>query len=235
MGGWFKAGGARRNTAADSAELGDDGPLKPANDLSSRGGVSMLLSRWQERSQSLERLEEGYQRLTELVDAIQSHLQNQDERSRTIANGLNSMVEHVARLPDALQQQHNQLAAIVEQLECAGARSGRMEAVLAELPKIADGQRQTLLALRDQIEASTKTQQGLLDSISGFSDAVGALNQSSTASMQTLRNVQASAEASQNRLANLFTEQSRRLSRLISAGLVVAAVLTVATIVSMLR
>ena len=57
MGGWFKPGGSTKISAADPAKLDEDGLLKPSQDASNRGGVSTLLSRWQERSQSLERLE----------------------------------------------------------------------------------------------------------------------------------------------------------------------------------
>ena len=233
MGGWFKPGGSTKISAADPAQLDEDGLLKPGQDASNRGGVSTLLSRWQERSQSLERLEDGYQKLTDLVDGIQTHLQNQDERSRTIANGLNSMAEHVARLPDVFQQQNSQIAAIVEQLECAGARSGRIEATLGELPKVVDSQRESLLAVRDQIESSTRTQQSLVDSMGELAGAISALNQSSTDSVQTIKSVQVSAEASQVRLADLVSEHSRKLTKLIGVGLGVAGLLTVATVVSM--
>ena len=234
MGGWFKRGGSTKVSAADTAEFDDDGLLKPSQDSTNRGGVSTLLSRRQERSHSLERLEEGYQRLTDLVDGIQTHLQNQDERSRTIANGLSSMAEHVARLPDVFQQQNSQIAAIVEQLECAGARSERIEATLSELPKVVDSQRESLLAVRDQIEASTRTQQSLVDSMGELAGAISALNQSSTDSVQSIKNMQDSAEAGQVRLANMVSEHSRKLTKLIGVGLGVAGLLTVATIVSML-
>lgn len=218
---------------SELADLDQHDMGNPNDDVVGKPAGPSLLTRWQDKSHSLQRLEENYERLGGLIESIQKHLQTQDDRTRKIADALSSLAAPVAKLPESLRRQEEQLAAIAEQLECANERSARFEATLAELPKVADAQRQTLLAVRDEIESAKKTQDRLADSMSGFRDAVAGLTQSSTASLDTLKGLQSTAGERDERLVVLLTEHNRKFSRLFTVAIVLAAVLAAATVASL--
>lgn len=233
VGAWFKAGATKRRYGAELANVDHNGLLKPPTDNDDRNTAGTLLSRRQERTQSLQKLEDGYQRLSELVGSIQKHLDTQDERSRKIGEGLARLTDPITRLPESVDRQHEQLRAIVEQLETANARSGRIESSMAELPKIADAQRETLVAVRDEMDGARKTQERIADSMDGFRDAVGSLNRAADASVASLRELQSATAAGDERLALLLTEQNKKTTTLVIVAIAMAAVLTIATIASM--
>lgn len=232
VGAWFKSGRAGKNDDVDLADVDDDGLLQPTPGSDDKSTVGTLLSRGQERTQSLQRLEDGYQRLSELVESIQQHLQNQDRRTRQIAEALATLADPITQLPENMRKQHEQLHAIAEQLEAANARSAMIESSITELPKIADAQRETLVTVRDEIAATRKTQDRVADCMDGFRDVVGSLTRASDASVATLQDLRAAAAAADDRLADLLSEQNRKTNLIVIVAIVTAAVLTIATVAS---
>ncbi len=231
MGEWVRRGNVRGSDDIGYSKV-EDNLLKPQEDPEDKAAANTILSRWQERSQSISRLEDGYQRLSGLIESIQKHLEAQDSRTQRIADGMENLAATIAKLPDSLKEQQAQLGAIVEQLETGNTRSGRLEAAIAEIPKLADAQRETFLAIRDEIDTGRQTQQRIAESMDGFREAVGSLTQASSTSSETLKSLFATTAASDERLMTLLTDQNKKFSRLFVMAMVLAAILAAANIVS---
>ncbi len=231
MGEWVRRGASGRSDHSSFSKV-EEGLLVPPEDPEEKTGSNTLLSRWQERSQSVQRLEDGYQRLSGLIESIQKHLESQDERTKNISDGMVSLANTISKLPDSLAEQQTQLRAIVEQLESANTRSARLDAAIAEIPKLADAQRETFLAIREEIDATRQVQNRIVDSMDGFREAVGTLTLASSTTVETLKSLHAIAAAGDERLTTVLTEQNKKFSRLLVVAIVMAAVLAAANIVS---
>src|SRR5690349_19638198 len=70
-------------------EMEGETPEKPS------GG----LTRWSKRDQTLVKLQEGYERVTQLVEEVQKHLASQGERTERICVSLEQLARSMGDLP----------------------------------------------------------------------------------------------------------------------------------------
>ena len=196
VGHWFRP--MMRGTLTDHLPRTDgDGLLEPVpnpNDGNGSKGLFPLSRRG--NKQALLQLEQGYRKLTGLVDSIHRHLEARDERSRRVADALAQMARTVAQLPPAAQGQRDQLASVAEQLE-----------------------------------ASRSTNARVAESVADFSKAVGALEQTYGASVDTLKDLQRSLDNREERMTDLLAAHNRRFSRLLIGAVALAAALWIAALV----
>ncbi len=232
VGDWFRP--MTRGTLTDHLSRTDrDGLTKRSPDTNGGNGSSrfMPLSRRPHKEQ-VQQLEQGYQKLTGLVDSIHRHLEAQDERSRQVTEALSQVASTVARLPAAAEGQREQLAAVAEQLEHTNRRLAGCENALAPVPKLVDAQREALDSLTGQFEASSRTNARVAESVAGFSDAVGSVQRAYGTSVETLKELQRSLGDREERMTDLLVAQNRRFGRLLlgAAGLAAVAWIAVAVI-----
>src|SRR5689334_9523561 len=82
----------------DLPQIGDDGLLMepPEYPLAEGEAASAekpagALSRWNKRDQTLAKLQEGYEKVTQVVEAVQNHLAEQGERTERICQALEKL------------------------------------------------------------------------------------------------------------------------------------------------
>ena len=231
VGHWFRP--MMRGTLTDHLPRTDgDGLLEPVpnpNDGNGSKGLFPLSRRG--NKQALLQLEQGYRKLTGLVDSIHRHLEARDERSRRVADALAQMARTVAQLPPAAQGQRDQLASVAEQLECSNRRLAGWDSTLKRVPELIEAQRETLSAVGEQFEASRSTNARVAESVADFSKAVGALEQTYGASVDTLKDLQRSLDNREERMTDMLAAQNRRFSRLLIGAVALAAALWIAALI----
>lgn len=232
MGHWFKPGSTRGTLDDQLPQPGSDGLLKPVSGgKDGHGSRGLFHLGRRNQVQAVHRLEDGYVKLTGLVDSIHKHLETQDERTRQIADALSQLAQTLGPFPEAAQAQQAQLAAMADQLESSNARFARWDATVSQIPNLADAQRETLRVFGEQVEITRLTHEQVVQSMEGFGNAVNSLGQAFSASVETLKGLQQSVTSRDDRLGTLLAEQNQKLNRLFVVALVVAAFLGVATVV----
>ena len=186
--------------------------------------VESLMTLKQGQTQVATRIDDGFGQLSNLVSAVHKHLKSQDEQSTQIAGAVSQLAETVSRLPDAVSGQSEHLLAITEQLESVNAHAARWDDTISQIPSLADAQRQTLQAICERIDTSQETQAHVMKSMDGFREAVGSLSETSTASNESIKEMQDSAQVRDERLIGLIAEQNRRFTRLFVVTIVLVVV-----------
>jgi hypothetical protein len=183
-----------------------------------------MLSKRRRHDTMLEKLQEGYIQVVGLVDAIQKHQQRQDAHAQEICSSLSQMADTLNQIDVAGREQTEKLARIAEELRMGNERSVRWEEAIAQLPKMAEAQRESLSTVARQMEAVGRRDEQMSQSLDSFRDAVTSLSDASMASGVAVKNLQMSTLEAQERTAALVREQNKRFTMLFVVTLILAAV-----------
>ena len=155
----------RRHDEADPGlpEVGDDGllaePAEPPGDGDAEPGAGKApgpLARWSKRDQTLAKLQEGYEQVTELIEQIRNHLVTQAERSERICNALEQLARSTSDVPAISRQQGQTLETIADQLEATSTHTQQLAETMSEMPKITRAQTDTLAGINRQLEMTSE-------------------------------------------------------------------------------
>lgn len=220
----FRPGHSGRNLPP----VGDDGLL--ANGAVGGGedddGASTVsdkpITRWTRRDQALQQLQEGYQRVTDLIDAMQKHMGEQSDRTERIASSLDYLARSLSDLPTASRQQAETLGAIASHLEVTNSRTQQLAESISELPGATKAQNEALTGITRQLDMANETHVQLNHALSSLGEAVGTLRKSGEAQAESLRSLQEEGRDREGHLAQLVSEQQRRFTWLFAITLIFA-------------
>lgn len=231
--GWWqrlkdRMGGGKADTP-DLPTVGDDGlivePVSPEAEAAEKGTG---LSRWAKRESALAQLQEGYERVNQLMADMQKHMAAQSERSERICGAIEQLARTMESTPELARQQSRALEAIVGQLEAANSGSQQLAETLGEMPKAARAQSEALAGISRSIEMmneQTVVGNRTMDKLQSTIASVGQTGQIQT---ELLKQLDARAGEQNQRLNELIAGQNRRFTVLlvIALALAVAAVVT---------
>lgn len=223
----------RQKTEQPWPEVGEDGLLSSPADTPSDEETADRppLSRWSKRDQSLAQLQEGYERVTRVVDEIQKHLATQGERTERICTALEQLARSTGDLPDQARQQLETLQTMAGQLETANTHSQRLAEAVSEIPKATRTQSDTLNGIRQQMEMASE--QAVLTSrnLDKLGNAVQTLSQADSVQGEMLRQMQTLAEQQGQQFNSVIERQARRFVMLFVVTCILAAAAVVALFV----
>lgn len=244
---WSRITGAFRKNAGngnspDLPEIGDDGLLaEPVDYPEPVGGecdpverTANPLTRWSRREQTLVKLQEGYDRLNDVIEEIQKHLVQQGERSERICTSLEQLARAMSDMP-ALQRQHAQsLEAIAGNIEAGNARMQQVAESVSELPKASRSQTEAISGIRKQLELSGEQNVVTFQTMEKLSHAISALGDVNTTQIEALNQMNRKADDQTEQLGKLIARQNRRFIMLfvvtivLAVGAITAAILGLA-------
>ncbi len=200
-----------------------DGPDGVADDEPGAAAVSEKpLSRWNRRDQALQQLQEGYQRVVDLIDAMQTHMAAQSDRTERIASSLDLLARTLADLPAASRQQAQTLDAIASHLEMTTSRTQQLAESIRELPGATKAQSEALGGVTRQLEMANETHVQLNHALASLGEAVGTLRRSGEAQAESLRSLQQEGRDRESRLAQVIDQQQHRFAWLFGITLLFA-------------
>ena len=198
-----------------------------------RRAVGGVLSRRRRNDTVLEKLQEGYLQVIDLVDSMQKHQQRQDTRAMEISSSLSRVAETLGTIESSGRDQARTLARIADELGAGNERSARWEEALSEFPQMAEAQRRALSDVAHQMEAAGQRDNQMVQSLESFREAVTSLGDATTASSVAVKSLQMSALESHERTAALMKEQNKRFTMLFVVTLVLVATAIVAGLIAL--
>ncbi len=220
------------------------GNLLRGDDRSSRseqniGGATMsssavddpanVASRVLRRNPSKRELAERYNRVLELMDALESHFQKQDERSRELNGAVSDMGEILTQLTEAQKSQDASIQTMAENVAVAANHSGKLSETLSQFPASLNAQAEAVQSLSRHLEISQEAEHRVANSLGELGQAVGSLRGSADSQVRTLERLHEREREQRQTLEALVREQSRRFMLVIA----VAAILVVAALATM--
>lgn len=220
----------RSPKGADLPRVGEDGllsePLDAVDAEAAPERPAGALARWSKRDQTLMKLQEGYERVTQVVEEVQKHLAQQGERTERICVSLEQLSRAMSEMPESSRQQTATLQSIAGQLETTGARTQQMAEAVSEMPKAARIQSETLAGIKRQMELTGEQNLVTGQSLEKLGAAISALGEFNSAQADALREMNAQASRQTEVLANLVARQSRRFVMLFVVTVVLAVMAT---------
>jgi chromosome segregation ATPase len=191
---------------------------------------------WVRRKKAIERLDERYQRMLELIDAMRGHFEAQDCRAAEVTAGLERVGGTLDRLADTQQAQCDGIASIVARVDDAARSSTGLTTMLAEMPASLQAQAEAVHAVARQMEATRAADAQLTGSLQRFGQAADSLGKSGAAQVESLQRLHETS-ADQKESLQVFVHQQTRLLLIITVSVAVlglGAIGALAAVVHML-
>ncbi len=233
MGHWFRP--STKLTTEEGDPMAGDGPIVSGELVMTEPSGAASKFRLNRSAAVLERLEEDHARVVRLIEAVQTHLQQQGERGESVAQSLARLAESLEHLPEASKTQLEALVAIGQRLEADGASFRRVEENLTQLPRIADAQRETMVSIGRQLDLSRQTSDKVGVTLDGFQQAVTLLGEATSASARALQDMRGESASREQRVASILEEQTRRLTMFAIAAVSLAALAAVVAVVALVK
>jgi chromosome segregation ATPase len=241
IGTWFRRLRRSGKGVGTAPDLVESPPVRPtraehAEDDPSVEAVGTAVVRRSRRDYSLSRLQEGYDRVLEMMDAMHKHMQVQEDRTEQIASGMSQLSRSLADLPGVSQQQVQLLSGIAAQLETSTVRTQQLADAVGELPRVVRGQTEALKAVGHELEMASESDAHLATSLQSFERAVGHLGESAEHQAAAMRDLRTAHDDQQKRLGEIIEQQTRRFTiMLIIVAVLAGAGIVVSTVALVLR
>jgi ABC-type transporter Mla subunit MlaD len=232
VGGWFQSGASGGLAEPKLPAVGRDGLLVDGPDGTDEedgagaatSSAEKTLSRWARRDAVIQQLQEGHERVTELIDAIQCHLAEQGKRTDRIASSLDQLARTLSDLPNVSRQHAKVLDAIAMNLEQTNARAQQLADGIRDLPGAARAQSEALAGVSRQLELSNESHVQVNHTLQSLGRAVDGLRDTGQRQTESLRQFHQSGQDREGRLADLIAQQQKRFAWLFVITLVLALV-----------
>ncbi|MFQ5494574.1 MAG: hypothetical protein ACE5EX_04260 [Phycisphaerae bacterium] len=245
VGHWFKGSGQPAAPTTDTRSTTSEGLASTGGDRESTGDVETVLGpgagkldtklRFSRSGPNLERLTEEYGRVVKLMDAIHNHMSVQDERTERMVRTLEELTQSTKHGPETSRQQLELLASIRDATATQAAGTHRLEEELSQLPKVADAQRETMVAIGRQLDTAKESTERVARVMGGVEKTVGTIGEVSESSVKTLERIQSDLSSREDRLVAQLEHQGRRLSLLAWTAVGLAGAMAVMGLIALLR
>jgi hypothetical protein len=214
---WKRLGGAFRANA-DSDDGNGNGaalavePADPVRDNGRRSArrASSLLP-WVRRGRSLKQLDERYQRVLELMDAMRVHFEGQDRRAEELTAGVSRVGCTLEQLADTQRAQGECVASIATRVNDAARHSASLSTMLLEMPASFQAQAEAVRAVARQMEATRAVDAQLVSSVQQFGQAANSLRTASTVQVEALQRLHDGGTRQEESLQAFVRQQTRLL------------------------
>ncbi len=219
----------------------DGRPVAPpegadSDDVAAADQITTALGRKARREHSLSKLQEGYDRVLELMDLMQKHMRVQEDRTEDMATALTKLSRSLADVPNVDQQQVQLLSTIAAQLETTTVRTQQLGDAIGELPRVVRQQTDTLSGIQRQLEMGAESDAHMSSALQSFGRGVDRLAGSTDKQVDALKDLRSSGDEHQRRLDEILQRQTRQFTFLAAMTAVLATAAIVAgTILLVLR
>jgi hypothetical protein len=210
---WLRLGqGGDDTLLLGSHEDGDSDGKHGGSDRREGERVGGSLSRWNRRDHTLQQIQEGHERVVELVSTIQRHMEVQEQRGEEIAHCLHRMASALEDAPAITRQQVEILSTIASQIAETNSQYGAMAEIMKDLPDTMGRQGKALASIDQQLASAGETEAQMARSLKAVGTSIDMLGTSSGAQLETLQQMHAGAVRQNEQLADLIVHQHRRFT-----------------------
>lgn len=217
--------------AVELPPVGDDGllldppelpePLTDEADASPERSGNPL-TRWAKREQTLNRLQEGYERLNGVIEEIQKHLAQQGERTDRICGALEQLARSTVDMAGLSRHHAETLEAIAGHIEAGNARLGQVAESVTEIPKASRVQTEAINGIRKQLEMAGEQNLVTSQTMAKLGTAISTLGEVNSSQIEALAQMNRKSDDHSERLSKLIARQNKRFVMLFIVTIVLA-------------
>ncbi len=251
---WTKASSWLRShklsrTADYQPQLNDEGLIspdaesaEPAVDESQHAGTQsdqLVVKTVQpiDKTQSLEKLQEGFNKLIEQLQGINEHLNRQVTQNEDLMSRMEQLPKLLESFPDVVENQKQLTEQLLEQLKAATTKDQQFIETIEKIPTETAKQTDALVNIDHQLAAAADTDVQMAESFNKFNQTLDKLNQSTVGQTDSILQMSRTFATSDRYLKYIISRQNKRFMWIfvISLGVCVVAILLLTGIIIYLR
>ena len=215
MGGWLRRSQAPKGDT-ETVRLDAEGLLiSPTPNGENEPDSSSILPRAGKKENQLAAMEEGFNRLINVLDAINDNVVQHRQQGTGFKESLGELSATVQRIPEALEKQEKLATELNEQLRNQANRQQQLAEMIGTLPELTQAQVDRLGEINEQLKSSTEADANIAESFKRFDQSTQGMLQNTAEQTTTLKEMTTTAQQSSELLTQMLTKQSRRFTILI--------------------
>jgi hypothetical protein len=198
---------------------------------------AVLTQQKEEKPQSLERIQENFNRFVDQLQGINSNLSKQVAQQEQLGAKLDKLPNLIGAVPEMLENQHRSLDEVLRQLRSSQVRSEEFIDIVHQIPREAVKQTETMQKMNQHLTQTAETDIVMREAFTSFSETVTKLTAATEANREAILNMSKAFAASDRYMKFLVQVQNRRFVWLflISLGICLVCVLTVVGLASLAK
>jgi chromosome segregation ATPase len=186
-----------------------------------------------EKQQSLEKLQEGFDKLIVQLQGINQHLSRQATQNEDLMGRIEQLPKLLESFPDLVQNQKQVTEGLVEQIKAAIAKDQQFVDTVEKIPIETAKQTDALVDIDHQLAAAADTDVQMVESFNKFNEALDKLNQRTVSQTDSIVQMNRTFATSDRYLKYILSKQNRRFMWVFIAavGVCVLAILILTGIV----
>ncbi len=219
---WMRKNNPLATVAASRPEIGDDGLIRqkdshpehavdgspqaeaPGNEITVKAVPQV------DKHESLEKLQQGFDKLVEQLQGINEHLSRQASQHEDLMGRLEQMPQLLESFPSVVESQKHATEQLLEQLKNASAKNDQFIDAVEKIPTETAKQTDALIKIDHQLGAAADVDVQRTESFNNFNDSLDKLNQSTVSQTDGIIQMSKTFAASDRYLKYIISRQNKR-------------------------
>lgn len=223
---------ASKRAVASAQDLTVDNEPVPATQPSEEAGALSPRGRWQRREQVLQRLQQGYDEVVELLTSVRQHLDSHDERARQINESLGRLTETVSELPAANERHGEALREMSQKLQDQSEQQTRLSEVVSEWPESVRRQAEKIEEVREEVRGSREAQSEVTSTIESLDAGISGLADVTRSGQRLIETLDRKMDNQPERVLRGMKSQMDRLRKLLLATVILSALAALGAVIA---
>jgi methyl-accepting chemotaxis protein len=208
--------------AANQPEIDEDGLISRSDNTTDQEGDETVPPETQgndvvvravppvDRQESLQKLQEGFDKLVEQLQGINEHLSRQASQHEDLMARIEQLPEMLESFPAVVENQKLITEQLLEQLKAAAAKNEQFIDAVEKIPNETAKQTDALVNINHQLSAAADIDVQMTESLNNFNESLDKLNQSTVSQTDGIIQMSKTFAASDRYLKYIISKQNKR-------------------------
>ena len=185
------------------------------------------------KQESLEKLQDGFNRLIDQLQGINEHLNQQVAQHEQLMGRIEELPKLLGSFPELVENQRQSAQHLIDQLKAATGRDQRFVDVVEKIPIETAKQTDALVNIDHQLAAAADSDVQMTESFNKFNDTLAKLNQTTGGQTDSIMQMSKTFATSDRYLKYLISRQNKRFMWIfmIAMGICLIAILALTGVI----
>ena len=190
-----------------------------------------------DKTQSLEKLQEGFNKLIEQLQGINEHLNRHVAQNEDLMTRIEQLPELLESFPAVVENQKQLIEQLLEQLKATAAKEQQFVDAVEKIPAETTKQTDCLVNIDHQLAAAADADVQMTESFNKFNETLDKLNQSTVGQTDSIMQMSKTFATSDRYLKYIISRQNKRFMWIFitAVGVCVLAILILTGIIIYLK
>ena len=208
--------------ASNQPEINDDGLISRNDDSAEQAGDGAVPAGAEgnnvvvravppvERQESLQKLQEGFDKLVDQLQGINEHLSRQATQHEDLMGRIEQLPDMLESFPAVVENQKRITEQLLEQLKASAAKNEQFNDAVEKIPTETAKQTDALVNIDHQLSAAADIDVQMTEGLNNFNESLDKLNQSTIGQTDGIIQMSKTFAASDRYLKYIISRQNKR-------------------------